>query len=152
MDSAIRIAESRDAAFIVECNTAMALETEDKALDRGLLSQGVRGLLENPQWGFYLVAESKGAPAGCLLITTEWSDWRNGLFWWVQSVYVKPAFRRQGVYRGLYGHVKTLARSQKNVIGFRLYVEKDNAAAQKAYRALGMSETDYRLFEEVSQA
>jgi GNAT superfamily N-acetyltransferase len=150
MNLSFRKAGIPDAPFLTECNLAMAAETEDKALSRETLSLGVRNLLENPQWGFYLVAEADGVPAGCLLLTMEWSDWRNGLFWWVQSVYVRPAFRRQGVYRGLYRYVKTLARSEKNVIGFRLYVEKDNAAAQKTYGALGMSETDYRMFEDLS--
>lgn len=83
------------------------------------------------------------------MVTTEWSDWRNGNFWWIQSVYVKPEFRQQGIYRAMYEHLKTLARSKKNVCGFRLYVEKDNKTAQHTYQSLGMSETHYLIYEEM---
>jgi ribosomal protein S18 acetylase RimI-like enzyme len=145
----IRIGESRDIPFLVECNLAMALETEGKSLDSGVLARGVGSLLERPQLGAYWIAEVSSLPAGCLMVTTEWSDWRNGLFWWIQSVYVKPAFRRRGIYRSLYRHVQSQARLAADVIGFRLYVEKENAAAQAAYRSLGMAETGYLLFEEM---
>jgi ribosomal protein S18 acetylase RimI-like enzyme len=149
---AIRRARLEDADFLAACNAAMALETEHKKLDPEILGRGVRNLLQNPAWGFYHVAEMDGVAAGCLLITFEWSDWRDGLFWWVQSVYVRPEFRRQGIFRALYRHVREAARAEANVIGFRLYVEKDNAAAQATYKALGLAETDYKMFEEPARS
>ena len=85
------------------------------------------------------------------MITTEWSDWRNGLFWWVQSVYVRPSYRRQGLYRELYARVKELAEQEPSVCGYRLYVERGNEAAQKAYESLGMHETEYKMYEELRQ-
>ena len=99
-------------------------------------------------YGFYLVAESDdGEIAGGLMVTFEWSDWRNGCFWWIQSVYVMPAFRRQGIYRDLYGYVRKMAEERGGVCGFRVYVEKDNVSAKETYRKLGMEECDYRMFE-----
>jgi ribosomal protein S18 acetylase RimI-like enzyme len=109
----------------------------------------VRGLLEQPAAGFYLLAESAPRIVGSLLVTKEWSDWRNGDFWWIQSVYVHPDFRRQGVYKRLYLHVQELAAQDPKVCGFRLYVERENARAQATYRALGMQETRYLVFEEL---
>lgn len=129
----------------------MAKETEGKDLTVSVLSAGVQWLLQNPEHGFYFVAEIGGEPAGCLMVTSEWSDWRNGLFWWIQSVYVKPQHRRKGIYRSLYKHVKQLARERGDVCGFRLYVEKENLNAQKTYQSLGMRETPYRMFEEPLQ-
>ena len=110
---------------------------------------GVKAMFENPQMGFYLVAESDGVIAAALMTTTEWSDWRNGLFWWIQSVYVLPEFRRQGLYKKLYEEVKSLAENDTSVCGFRLYVEHENLTAQKTYQALGMDETHYKLYEEL---
>jgi ribosomal protein S18 acetylase RimI-like enzyme len=106
-------------------------------------------MIENPQMGFYLVVELDNGIQASLMITTEWSDWRNGMFWWIQSVYVRPAYRRQGLYRELYARVKELAEQEPAVCGFRLYVERDNTNAQQTYAALGMAETDYRMFEEL---
>ncbi len=145
-----RNAEFGDTSTIVDFNRAMALETEDKALDPSVLSQGVAALLKNPDLGFYVVAEYDGTVVGALMVTTEWSDWRNGVFWWIQSVYVQPAFRRQGVYRRLYQFVKDIAVEDSRVCGFRLYVAKDNAGAQQAYRTLGMSPTHYWIFEDLT--
>ena len=146
---AIRKADMRDAAQIAAFNSAMALETEHKRLLPERITAGVRRLLGDPSLGFYAVAERGGEVIGCLLVTNEWSDWRNGLFWWIQSVYVEPGSRRQGVYRGLYDFIRELARADPGICGFRLYVEKDNAAAQKTYRSLGMQATDYLVFEEL---
>jgi ribosomal protein S18 acetylase RimI-like enzyme len=128
----------------------MALETERKELAKQKIESGVRGLINNPQYGFYLVAEEprENRVVGSLMITYEWSDWRNGLFWWIQSVYVIPEFRRRGVYRAMYHKVKELASGDPGVCGFRLYVEKENHTARQTYRDLGMSETNYRMFEE----
>lgn len=145
----IRRATIADIDVLVRFNQAMALETEAKALAEGTLRPGVEGLFARPEYGFYLIAEptdDSGDPAGSLMVTYEWSDWRNGLFWWIQSVYVTPEWRRRGVYTALYDHVKELA-SAENICGFRLYVEKDNVPAQKTYKRLGMAETHYLMFE-----
>jgi ribosomal protein S18 acetylase RimI-like enzyme len=144
----IRLATSADAAVLVEFNAAMALETEGKNLLPEVIGAGVRGLLDNPVAGFYVLAETERVVAA-LMITKEWSDWRNGSFWWIQSVYVRPEARRQGVYRRLYRHVQEMAAKDPQVCGFRLYVERENSAAQAAYAALGMKETRYFVFEEL---
>jgi len=146
--SEIRSATPADAETIASFNEAMAVETEGKTLDPATVRAGVRGLFARPEFGFYVVAEDGGRIVGQLMITFEWSDWRNGVFWWIQSVYVRPEFRGRGVYRALHGHVKAMAKNAGSVCGFRLYVEKENAAAQETYRRLGMHETPYVLFEE----
>lgn len=143
----IRPATPEDAAVLASFNTAMALETEHKQLVPDVVRRGVERLLAHPEWGFYLIAEQTGQVVGSLMITTEWSDWRDAHFWWVQSVYVRPERRGQGVYRALYTEVKRRA-AQENVCGFRLYVERDNERAQRTYRTLGMQETFYKVFEE----
>jgi len=145
----IRKATSEDAKSIAEFNIAMAMETEQKKLKRELIEPGVKALFDHPEYGEYLVAESEGQIIGSLMITKEWSDWRNGLFWWIQSVYILPEYRRQGIYRAMYQKVKQLAEQAGNICGFRLYVEKENEIAQKTYRSLGMDETHYKLFEEM---
>lgn len=144
----IRLATPADAAVLVEFNAAMALETEGKNLLPEVIGAGVRGLLNNPVAGFYVLAETERVVAA-LMITKEWSDWRNGSFWWIQSVYVRPEARRQGIYRQLYRHVQEMAAKDPQVCGFRLYVERENSAAQAAYAALGMKETRYCVFEEL---
>lgn len=143
----VRRADIKDAPTIAAFNTAMALETENKVLDPETITAGVTRFVTDASLGFYLVAEHDGVVAGCLGITFEWSDWRNGLFWWIQSVYVEPASRRTGVFRHLYDHVNDLAQRESDVCGLRLYVERDNTRAQQTYRNLGMTETDYLLFE-----
>jgi GNAT superfamily N-acetyltransferase len=145
----IRKAQARDADAIAAFNRAMALETEGKALIPELVAAGVRRLLEEPALGFYAVAEHGHHVVGCLMVTNEWSDWRNGLFWWIQSVYVERGWRRRGVYRRLYDFIRELARSEPGICGFRLYVEKENAVAQRTYAALGMAATDYLMYEEL---
>jgi ribosomal protein S18 acetylase RimI-like enzyme len=145
----VRRATPRDAESLVRFNAAMALETERKVLLPDVIGAGVRHLLAHPEMGFYLVAESGGEAAGALMVTSEWSDWRNGNFWWVQSVYVRPEFRRRGVYRQLYKHLQARAAEDRSVCGFRLYVERDNARAQSTYRTSGMDETRYIVFEEL---
>ena len=136
-----------DVDHLARFNAAMALETEHKILDPATLRAGVEEILAEPQRGFYLVAESDANVVGCLMITYEWSDWRNGNWWWFQSVYVAPDARRAGIFRQLFADVERRAREAEEVIGLRLYVERDNAAAQRTYASLGMSETAYRLFE-----
>ena len=142
----IRPATREDIAFLVDGNAAMALETEDKRLDRALLTRGVEAVFEEPRLGFYLIAELDGQRAGCLLITYEWSDWRCGDWWWIQSVYVTPTARRHGVFRTMYAHVEAAARAVPGVVGLRLYVEWENERAQQTYRSLGMEQEHYHFF------
>ena len=133
----IRVATPDDSATLVEFNAAMARETESKQLLPEVIGAGVRSLLASPASGFYVVAEEDGRLVGSLMITKEWSDWRNGDFWWIQSVYVRPEARRRGVFRSLYRHVQALAAGDPGVCGFRLYVERENAAAQKTMARSG---------------
>jgi GNAT superfamily N-acetyltransferase len=126
----------------------MAWETERKRLEPPVVAEGVKTLLKNPQHGFYIVAEMANQVVGCLMVTYEWSDWRCGLFWWIQSVYVNPEFRRKGVFRKLYEFLKQKASHEQNICGFRLYVEQANYAAQSTYAGVGMKETSYRFYEE----
>lgn len=144
----IRKASREDAEFLVRGNAQMALETEGISLDLDRLRDGVHGVFDQPSRGFYLVAESGGARVGQLMITYEWSDWRNGVFWWVQSVYVVPGMRKQGVFAALYRHVQESARAAGDVCGIRLYVENHNERAMSAYERAGMKRTVYQMFEE----
>jgi len=144
----IRIAEKKDAADLVDFNQAMALETEGKKLDPEVLKNGVEAVFDDEKKGFYVVAEENGKIAGGLMITFEWSDWRNSWFWWIQSVYILPEFRGRKIYRLLYEFVKAEAAKAGNVCGFRLYVEKENVNAQKVYEKLGMEISHYLMYEE----
>ncbi|NEQ53615.1 MAG: GNAT family N-acetyltransferase [Leptolyngbya sp. SIO3F4] len=145
----IRQAQLNDAEEIAYFNQAMALETENKKLAPEVILAGVKALLANPSYGFYIVAEAESQVVACLMITTEWSDWRNGVFWWIQSVFVKPDYRRRGIYRRMYTFIKQMANDSSNVCGFRLYVEKDNTRAQQTYASMGMMQSPYRIFEEL---
>jgi GNAT superfamily N-acetyltransferase len=145
----IRRAVPADADALADFNIAMARETEGKRLIPAVVGAGVRRMLAEPALGFYLVAEAQGEVIGGLMVTTEWSDWRNGRFWWIQSVYVRPQWRRHGVFRSLYAHLGEAAAREPDVCGFRLYVERENANAQATYRSLGMDGTDYLLFEQL---
>lgn len=144
----IRIAKPEEANSLVEFNQAMALETEGKRLDSGVLQNGVEAVFGDERKGFYVVAEAEGKIVGGLMVTFEWSDWRNRWFWWIQSVYILPEARGKRIYSLLYQFVKDKAREQGNVGGFRLYVEKENELAQKVYEKLGMEETYYLMYEE----
>jgi ribosomal protein S18 acetylase RimI-like enzyme len=148
----IRLACPEDLDVLVTFNRAMALETEGKNLILEVITRGVANLLAQPQRGFYVIAEIDGAKAGSLMITNEWSDWRDGDFWWIQSVYVKPEFRKLGVYRAMYAFVQSMAMEKPNVCGFRLYVERENVNAQKTYVSLGMQETHYNIYESMKPA
>ncbi len=150
-DPLIRLGEKSDAQRICDFNVAMALETENTKLDPLVTLAGVKGLFDRPEHGFYVVAEMHGDVVASLMVTTEWSDWRNAFFWWIQSVYVAPDFRRQGLYSAMYRFVKDRAKSHPDVCGFRLYVEWDNATAQKTYESLGMIEMHYKMYEEKKQ-
>ncbi len=158
----VRTAEHRDLDILVDFNCRLALETEAKCLARDVVRAGVARVLQDACLGRYFVAEESvpaavgnsaqvATPApsllGQLMVTTEWSDWRNGHFWWLQSVYVLPEQRRRGVLRALVGHVAALARQEPGVCGLRLYVERHNHVAQAAYESLGMYPAGYLVYE-----
>ena len=143
----IRDATRADIAFLADCNMAMARESEQKLLAREVLTRGIVAVFDHPERGFYLVAERDGTRVASLLITHEWSDWRNGGWWWIQSVYVMPDARRAGVFRTMYREVDARAHRAEGVIGLRLYVEKENTGAQATYAALGMEPAYYSLFQ-----
>ena len=144
---AIRMATKADLEVLVRFQIAMASESEDKGLDENTLRHGIATALSSEDLALYILAEIAGKPVGTLMLTWEWSDWRNGRFWWIQSVYVTSAHRRLGVYSTMHHHVLSLASKDPTAAGIRLYVEKDNDDAQATYRHLGMVETHYRLFE-----
>jgi ribosomal protein S18 acetylase RimI-like enzyme len=144
---AVRLASAADAEFLVRGNAEMALETEHLSLDFDRLRDGVHAVFENPTCGVYYIATVGTRRAGMMMITYEWSDWRNGVFWWIQSVFVEPEFRSQGVFKALYGHVANLAKATHGVAGLRLYVENSNNRAQDTYQRVGMQRTAYQMFE-----
>lgn len=148
MTFAIRTARPEDAATIAAFNAALAAETEGRVLDPARLAAGVAALLADSSKGIYFVADHAGSVIGQTLITYEWSDWRNGTFWWIQSVYVHPDWRRRGVFRALYRHIHALAERDPTVCGLRLYVEDHNRRAQQTYLALGMRDAGYRVLED----
>ena len=124
----------------------MAWETENLHLPTETVTRGVEAVFEDGSKGEYWVAESEGKVAASLLITFEWSDWRNTFVWWFQSVYVLPGHRRTGIFRSMYAYIKNEADKQ-GVAGLRLYVEINNSAAQKTYGSLGMTNNHYTMFE-----
>lgn len=153
----IRGADRADLEALIIFNAAMAWETEHKQLDPTVLRAGITRLLAEPALGRYIVAvhqpqTHQNEIVGALMLTSEWSDWRNGLFWWIQSVYIRPQFRRTGVYRALHEHTRAQARTVPDVCGIRLYVERENVNAQQTYLAMGMEETVYRIYEETFAA
>jgi len=133
---------------MVEFNQAMALETEGKHLDGDTLRKGVEAVFADEKKGFYVVTEDAGQIVGGLMVTYEWSDWRNAWFWWIQSVYIRPEARGKRIYSQMYEFVKAKAGSSGNVCGFRLYVETDNAHAQRVYESVGMHSSKYVMYEE----
>ncbi len=143
----IRSARAGDLETIVEFNVRLADESEGLGLDRARLRAGVENALADEGRAFYLIAESDGLPIGQLMVTYEWSDWRNGEFWWLQSVYVRPQWRRRGVLKSLYARVLELAAG-KGACGMRLYVERGNEMAKSAYRSLGLRPAVFELFED----
>ena len=145
----IRPAGPEDAAVIADFNSCLAAETEGKSLQPDIIADGVRTLLADPRHGRYFVALNAGTIVGQIMHTREWSDWRNGEIWWLQSVYVLPEYRNRGVFRSLYGHLEQLARESPDVIGLRLYVETHNARAQEAYLRLGFRDASYTVMEQI---
>ncbi len=146
--TAVREATVEDRDRIVEYNRAMARETEGRELDLATVRAGVEALLADPSRGRYFLAERGDTAVGQAMVTYEWSDWRNGRLWWIQSVYVAPVHRRSGVYRSLHEHVERLARA-RDAAGLRLYVERENEAARRTYERLGMEPSDYVMYEDV---
>ncbi len=144
----IRTATPADVEVVCEFNRRLALETEAKQLDLARLRRGVAALLADQGRGCYFLAEEDGSVLGQMAVTYEWSDWRAGNFWWLQSVYIAAEARRRGLFRALLGHVQAEARRAPDVIGIRLYVERDNHAAQATYRALGLEPTGYLVMEQ----
>lgn len=136
-----------DLPTIVAFQLAMAHETEDLELDEAVCTRGVQTVFDREELGQYFVAEQNAQVVASLLITYEWSDWRNGLVWWIQSVYVTPAARQQGIYAGLYEHIKKLVQADETLRGIRLYVDERNKRAQAVYTRLGMNGEHYRVFE-----
>jgi ribosomal protein S18 acetylase RimI-like enzyme len=147
MRVSIRAARSTDLEFLVDGNARMAEETEDRELDRETLAEGVAAVFADETKGRYFVADDGEGPIGQLLVTREWSDWRAGWFWWIQSVYVLPESRDQGVFSQLYAHLVGEAHRDPEVCGLRLYVDTRNETAAAIYRALGMHDAGYRIFE-----
>lgn len=152
MNLDIRDARPADGETIASYNSKMAEETEGRPLPPELIGPGVDALLADPEKGRYWVAFSGGQLVGQIMVTYEWSDWRNGMLWWIQSVYVHPDFRRRGVYSALYRHVEALAKADGDVRGLRLYVENGNTRAQRTYEALGMVDPNYKVMEAIFEA
>lgn len=143
----IRDATPRDIDRIVDFNARLADETEGKQLELDVLRRGVERALADSMKARYWLADRDGEVAGQIMVTWEWSDWRDGFFWWIQSVYVHPSHRERGVFKSLYQHVKDLSAKESNVCGLRLYVEKENQRAQEVYRRAGMAAAHYEVFE-----
>jgi len=147
MKITIRDANAQDKQAIIDFQMEMALETETLKLDRDILTKGVNSVFDDSNKARYFIAESDSMTVGMLMITYEWSDWRNGWVWWIQSVYTKPGFRKMGIYKMLYDHIKGLVNASDNIRGLRLYVDKRNVPAQKVYESLGMSGEHYTTYE-----
>ncbi len=143
----LRIANVQDAPEIAEFTAQIALETEGIELDPDIVLKGVENGIRQTRYGFYILAEMDQQRIGCLMITYEWSDWRNGVQWWLQSVFVKPGFRGQGIFKMLFNFVLEQAREQPDVCGIRLYVEQANQAAIATYQSLGLNPTGYLVYE-----
>lgn len=143
----IRQANLSDKPVLKAFQKQMAYETEGLDLEDDLVSKGLEAILSDVTKGKYFVAEQDNNIIGCLMVTPEWSDWRNGTVWWIQSVFVKAEYRRKGIYRKLYQHIQDWVKENEEYKGIRLYVEKDNKIAQQVYSALGMDGEHYKLYE-----
>ncbi len=143
----IRKAHNTDIKLIAEFQYKMALETESISLDQDMLFKGVQSVFDDPNKGFYLVAEMNREIVACTMLTPEWSDWRNGTFLWIQSVYVVPEYRKKGVYSKMYSFVKNMVFDSPEYLGLRLYVVMNNKEAQEVYTRTGMDGNHYKLFE-----
>ena len=144
----IRSARADDLTQIVDFNLRLAEESEGKKLDEAVLSKGVQRALASPEMCRYFMAEVSGEVAGQTMITFELTDWRDGVLWWLQSVYVRPEFRKLGVFKALFRHIATLAKETPDVRGLRLYVEQGNSRAQRVYEQMGMQPGGYLVYEQ----
>jgi ribosomal protein S18 acetylase RimI-like enzyme len=147
IDLTITRGETSDIDAIVRFQADMAMESEGIMLDMCRLTSGVTSAMKDESKGTYLVARANGTPIGSLMLTREWSDWNNQWYWWIQSVYVMPEYRNQGIYRAMYTTLKDMAR-ESGVSQIRLYADKSNVSAQHVYKRLGMHESHYLMFEE----
>lgn len=147
LDLTITRGKASDIEAIVRFQADMAMESEGTMLDMDILTLGVTSAINDEQKGTYLVARANDTPIGSLMVTREWSDWNNQWYWWIQSVYVMPEYRNQGVYRAMYATLKDLAR-ENGVSQIRLYADRTNLSAQQVYQRLGMTESHYLMFEE----
>lgn len=149
MDIRIRQATRADQPIIAGFNSSLAEETEGKVLNPALIGSGVTAILADSTKGRYWLAFIGGEVAGQIMVTYEWSDWRNGMLWWIQSVYVPTEFRRKGVFSAMYQHVESMVKDDQDACGIRLYVEKSNLRAQDTYRNHGMTEPGYLVMESI---
>lgn len=143
----IRKALNKDIDVIARYNYNLAYETENKILDMNILTKGVEAIIKDENKGIYNVCEINGEVVGQIMYTFEWSDWRNGTFLWIQSVYVNKEFRGMGVFKALYKFIRDIADNDNNICGIRLYVEKENTIAKKTYKNIGMKECNYYIYE-----
>lgn len=143
----IRKALNKDIDVIARYNYNLAYETENKILDMNILTKGVEAIIKDENKGIYHVWEINGEVVGQIMYTFEWSDWRNGTFLWIQSVYVNKEFRGMGVFKALYKFIRDIADNDNNICGIRLYVEKENTIAKKTYKNIGMKECNYYIYE-----
>lgn len=143
----VRPARPEDAALLIDFQARLARESEDLELDLAALGRGVRAIFDDPGLGEYWMAELDGETAGCMLVTREWSDWRNGTVLWIQGVYVRPEARGRGVFRSLYGHLRRHVEAAPDLKGLRLYVDLRNHRARAIYERLGMTAEHYALYE-----
>ena len=143
----VRFATPEDAVDIVEFQLRMAWETEELELNPDVVSKGVAAGFDDSSKGRYIVAEYDGEVVASMMLTPEWSDWRNNTFLWIQSVYVMPDFRKVGIFRRMYEFVNVMVENSPEYAGLRLYVEVNNRIAQEVYTKLGMDGEHYRMFE-----
>ena len=148
MPLVVRPGRPDDAPVVAAFNIALARETEEHGLDPAVIGPGVEAVLGDPSKGLYFLAEEDGRAVGQSMVTFEWSDWRNGWLWWIQSVFVAPEARSRGVFRALHARVVEEARA-RGVVGIRLYVFEPNARAREVYRRLGMKDAGYRVLEQM---
>lgn len=143
----VRDADANDLDLLANFQERLALESENVALDPTTVRKGIQAMFEDPTRGKYFIAEVNGSVAGCHSITYEWSDWRNGVVWWIQSVYVVPQHRKNGVFKAMFQNLKNIIETDSQVVGLRLYVDRSNGIAQDVYRSIGMNGDHYSVFE-----
>jgi RimJ/RimL family protein N-acetyltransferase len=143
----IRKSEPADIAVIAEFQQQLALETENYHLDISIVKNGIKAMFDDRSLGMYFIAERNGEIVGCHSITYEWSDWRNGMVWWIQSVYVVKSQRKHGIFKAMFDNLKEFVQKDPGIVGLRLYVDKTNLRAQEVYQKMGMNGEHYSVFE-----